>query len=112
MDRHAGRWEKLCGQCLGDKCDACNQNGWTFETTPPAKQLSTEGREIFQAYRLLKEYGAFPVPGAQSQQAAVFLEAVHYCDLVHSAYAEKKKREQDEKDRQANKKVKLLHEFN
>lgn len=82
-----------------------------METTSPASQLGPEGREIFQAYRFLKEYNVMPVPGAQAQQAAVFLEAVNYCDLVHSAYAEKKASEQKEEERKAKRKIKLLHEL-
>lgn len=111
VERNAGRWQKVCGKCFGDKCEACEQKGWSLESIPPAKQLGPEGRDLFEAYRLLKEYGAFPVAGGQGKQGAKFLEAVRLCDMVHSAYSEKAASERAEEERKAKRKVKLLGEL-
>ncbi len=110
MERDADRWERPCEQCLGEKCGACGETGWVWETQRPTWRLSPGAGPLFQAYRLLKEYKVFPVEGGQMKQSAVFLAAIHYCDLVHTLYAEKKKKEQEQKDKVKNRLIKLVGE--
>lgn len=58
----------------------------------------------------MKEYQLFPVEGGQMKQSAAFLAAVHHCDLVHTLYAERKRREQEQKDKVKNRLIKLIGE--
>lgn len=78
-------------------CGACDQTGWVWETKRPTSGLSHETGKLFEAYRLLKEYKTFPVEGGQLKQSAVFIAAIHLCDLVHTLYAERKLKEEEQK---------------
>jgi hypothetical protein len=48
--------------------------------------LTTEGEDIFQAYRMLREYNAWPRPGGWMRQTALFVEAVDLCDGARGLY--------------------------
>lgn len=87
MKDDAGRWERPCEICLGEKCDSCANEGWIQEQGSPPSHLTSDGRDLFHAYRMLKDYGVFPVPGGWLQQTHKFLRAVSICDQVHGMYS-------------------------
>lgn len=85
----------LCPACLGDGCKECSK-GFIRQTVRPGALLSAEGRDLFDAYCWLKNYGVLPTPGGFLDQPAAFLDAVEWCDGVHSAYARVRARKNEE----------------
>jgi hypothetical protein len=71
---------------LGDGCEGCKK-GWIRESQRPSGLITEEGESLFQAYQWLKNHGIMPVPGGYLQQSAAFVDAVAFCETVHSAYA-------------------------
>jgi hypothetical protein len=87
----AERWDRLCEGCLGEGCQGCKK-GWIKESQRPAGLITEEGESLFQAYQWLKNYGQMPAPGGFLQQSAAFVDAVAWCDTVHSAFARARER--------------------
>lgn len=114
IEYDAGRWERLCEVCLGECCEACDQRGWWLEKDSPSTILAAEpgreGREYFEAYRMLKEYRLAPVEGGTADQAALFLEVVKFCDAVHALYAERKRQQEQSETKTKNRLIKLIGE--
>ncbi len=95
MKGDAERWDRLCHECLGNGCDEC-KTGWIKETERPASLITEEGEDLFTAYQWLKNYGLMPAPGGYLQQSSAFLDAVAWCDSVHSAFMRTRDRRNEE----------------
>ncbi len=91
MKPDAERWDLLCPECLGDDCGGCKK-GFLKQEQRPGTLVGPEGESLFQAYKWLRNYGILPAPGGLQDQPAVFLDAVEWCDSVHSAFARARER--------------------
>jgi hypothetical protein len=76
----------LCPDCLGDECGGCKK-GFVKQERRPVALIGPEGDALFQAYKWLRNYGTLLAPGGLQDQSAAFVDAVEWCDAVHSAYS-------------------------
>jgi hypothetical protein len=76
----------LCGACLGDGCKECSR-GFIKQQARPYSLVTEEGADMFQAYCWFMNYGTLPTAGGLAQQSAAFVDAVNFCDSVHTAFA-------------------------
>lgn len=98
MKWESGRWYRPCEFCIGEGCDECLE-GWIQEESHPRDLLTNDARDLFQAYRMLKDYGTFPIQGGWLVQTEKFLRAMDVCDKSNGLFRnrEAKKEESDRK---------------
>lgn len=99
MKGDATRWERICQWCLGNKCDACNEIGWIPEKETPVSLLTADAGDLFDAYRIFRNYQVLPVAGAWADQTVSFHDTVRLCDMVTSLYMERNAKQKEFEDK-------------
>jgi len=81
----------MCWKCVGEgrDCKTCNSaRGHTKEKKPPLELINRNSLALFKYYTFLKNYNIWPIEGGLSEQPAIFIKVIEYCDLVISKFNE------------------------
>ena len=110
IDAGASRWERLCEVCLGEKCEKCKVSGWTLEDGSPLDQITDEGKDLFSAYRFLKEFNLLPAPGPWLYQTEKFRRALDFVSRVTQAYQARRRQQEADLNRMREAMERMRHE--
>lgn len=69
---------------MGAKCKECNNKG--VVTYDGEVEINGHGYELYEAYKMLRNYQIWPINAGLKNQDCVFIDAIEHIDFINGRY--------------------------